>query len=298
MPLLLLMTASANGQTYSIPREGARSGRDVAAVARHRRPTDLLAEHRRLDAALGAMKPQRPGVVDAYVVVAGLDSDRVFGREATEVGRVLARRFDAAERTIVLTAGGEGAVASPANLAIALARVGELADRREDVVVVYTTSHGSAEEGLAYRDAARGQGSISPARYAAMLDDAGLANRLIIASACYSGIFVPRLASPTSVVVSAAAADRSSFGCEPGNDWTFFGDALVNRALRKNQPLAAAFGEAEGLVTGWEAADKVTGSRPQISVGADVGKWLAPLEMRMPAAATQPVGRSPAAAAK
>ena len=36
------------------------------------------------------------GVVDAYVVVAALDADPVFNREAREAGRVLARRFDAA----------------------------------------------------------------------------------------------------------------------------------------------------------------------------------------------------------
>ena len=52
--------------------------------------------------ALAGLKPQRPGVVDAYVVVAALDTDPVFDREAREAGRVLASRFDAAGRTIVL----------------------------------------------------------------------------------------------------------------------------------------------------------------------------------------------------
>jgi hypothetical protein len=30
------------------------------------------------------------------------------------------------------------------------------------------------------------------------------------------------------VVLTAAAADKTSFGCEPSRDWTFFGDALFN----------------------------------------------------------------------
>lgn len=301
LPLTLLTTASATSQTYSIapqPRVPSNTG----WFALHRGPSALLADHRRLTSALGALRPQRKGIIDAYVVVAALDADPVFGREAREVARVLTRRYDAAGRTIVLTAGSlndsdSGAPASPANLALALARVGELADPAEDVVIVYTTSHGSAQEGLAYRDPVRGAGAISPDRLASMLAGAGVSNRLVILSACYSGIFVPRLASATSVVVTAAAADRSSFGCEPGNDWTFFGDALLNRAFRKAQPLAAAFAEARTSVAGWEESGKLQPSNPQISIGGGVSKWLVPLERRTPAAPTQPVGRSPAAGA-
>lgn len=295
--LFLLFTASATSQTYSIADAPARRPRaaDVASVDLHRPPRALLAEHRALSEALDALRPQRPGTVDAFVVVAGLDGDPVFGREAREAARVLARRYDAAGRTIVLTADADAdLVASPQSLALALARVGELADAREDAVVLYATTHGSAETGLAYRDARRGGGAVAPARLAAMLDDAGVRNRLLILSACYSGVFVPRLADANSAVVTAAAKDRSSFGCTPGNDWTFFGDALINRAFRRKQPLAAAFAEARDSVAGWEAAARLEGSKPQISIGARAGRWLDPLEARTPAAATQTVGRSPA----
>lgn len=293
LPAVWLTTGSATGQTFSIERP-QRSMANVAAIGFDRTPRALLADHRRMSAALAALKPERRGVVDAYVVVAGLDSDAVFGREAREAGRVLSRRFDAAGRTIVMAA-EDTAPATPDNLAIALARVGELAGE-EDAVVLYTTSHGSAQEGITFNDRARGRGAISPARLEAMLDDAGIRNRLVIVSACYSGIFVPRLADDRSVVISAAAADRSSFGCSPGNDWTYFGDALVNKALRRAQPLNAVFEEARAAVAEWEVADKSTPSKPQISIGKDVGTWLGPLEARMPKATTAPVGRSPATA--
>jgi hypothetical protein len=62
----------------------------------------------RFDEAVAALQPQRPGTVDAYVVVAALDTAPVFEREAREAGRVLARRFDAQGRTLVL-AEDEGA---------------------------------------------------------------------------------------------------------------------------------------------------------------------------------------------
>ena len=263
------------------------------------RPAEVRqAEQRALAAGLAALKPQRPGTVDAYVVVASLNSDPVFAREAKEAARVLSRRFDSEGRTIVLAAGeGAGGAAlpgSPDNLALALARAGQLADRREDVLVLYTTTHGSPIDGLQYKDPKRGFGWIAPQRFGTMTDGTGMTNRLVIVSACYSGTFLPRLASDSSVAISAAASDRASFGCSPGNDWTYFGDAFVNRALRKPQPLEAAFAEARRLVGQWEAKDRLPGSNPQISIGKDVPRWLAPLEKRMPATPTSPVGRSPA----
>ena len=56
----------------------------------------------RLSSALENLEPQQRGRVDAYVIVAALDTDPVFDREAREAGRVLASRFNAQARTIVL----------------------------------------------------------------------------------------------------------------------------------------------------------------------------------------------------
>ncbi|HYE27353.1 MAG TPA: C13 family peptidase [Allosphingosinicella sp.] len=254
-----------------------------------------LAEHRRLTAALAALAPQRKGVVDAYVIVVGLDSDPVFGREAREAGKVLSRRFDAAGRTLVLAGSdGRGGTRLPRGslhaLSLALARVAELIDAREDVLVLYSTSHG-IPAGITYHDGDEGYGVLTPARLAALLEELGLRNRLLILSACYSGTFVPALWSDTTALFTAASAGRTSFGCAADNDWTFFGDAMINRALRKPQPLATASGEALRLVGEWEAAKKYEPSYPQVSIGSRVDGWLKPLEARMPKTATAPVGK-------
>jgi len=269
---------------------------DGGAQYEHDRPARWsLAEHRRLAAALGPVQPGRRGVVDAYVVSVALDSDPVFGREAREAGRVLARRYDAAGRTVVL-AGSDGAGestlprGSPDNVHAALARVAEAMDVGEDVLILYATSHG-APLGVVYNDGDHGYGAVSPYRLWQTLGELGIVNRMIVVSACYSGVFVPLLASDTSVIVTAAASDRSSFGCVSDNDWTYFGDALVNQALRKPQPLAAAVAEATKLIAGWEGAGQLTPSNPQVSIGAGSARWLAALEGRMPRAATPPVGR-------
>jgi hypothetical protein len=259
-------------------------------------PSQLLTEHRRLSAALDALKPQRPGVVDAFVVVVALDGDPVFSREAREAGRVLATRFDAAGHTIVL-ANDEGsskadAPGSPQSLSLALARAAELMDRNEDVLVLYSTSHGEPDTGLVYKDLKRGGGIISPARLAGMLSSLGFRNRLLIIQACFSGQFVPALKGPGTIVVTAAAADRSSFGCQAGNDWTFFGDALVNHAFRQPLPLDVQLRRASALIAAAEGRERLTPSNPQVNIGSDTAGWLSRLEEREPKSTSEPVGQS------
>ena len=299
---LLLTPASAQRPAYAPPRHtlpppliGDANGAEVAAQAEHgiqieraRPARDMLAEHRRLAAALGALRPQRRGVVDAYVIAVALDSDPVVGREAREAGRVLARRYDAAGRTVVL-AGSEGAapsalpMGSPANLSAALARVAELMDAREDVLILYLTSHG-APIGIVYNDGDQGYGVMAPAWAWRTLRELGIANRLVMVSACYSGAFVPMLMSDTTAIVTASRADRTSFGCRADSDWTFFGDALINQALRRPQPLARGVVEARRLIGGWEAKGKLEPSDPQVSIGRGATRWLAALERRLPPA--------------
>ncbi len=257
-------------------------------------PSELLRERRLLDQALDDLAPQRPGTIDAYVVTVALDSDPVFAREAREAGRVLARRYNAQGRTIVL-AGPDGETGglpkgSIRTLMVTLASVAETMDTSEDVLVLYTTSHG-VPQGLAYHYGNTGYGILSPHALRDSLRDLGLRRRILILSACYSGVFVPFLASPDSAVLTAARADRTSFGCRAENDWTFFGDALINNALRKPQSLEAAASEARNAITQWERAVRVPPSQPQTSIGNATANWLTQLESRIPRRATTPVGR-------
>lgn len=265
------------------------------SLERGRSPQWVLAEHRRLDRTLAALAPQRKGVVDAYVISIALDSDPVFGREAREAGKVLARRYDAEGRTIVLggtngTGPSELANGSLPNLEAALARVAEVMDTKEDVLVLYTTSHG-APFGIVYHDADAGFGYLSPARLASVLSQLGIRNRILLLSACFSGTFLQQLQSPTTAIVTAASNDRTSFGCAAQNDWTFFGDAMINHALRKPQSLVSAGLEAGGLISQWEAEGGITPSNTEVSYGTQIDSWLTPLEARMPKTETAPVGR-------
>ena len=255
---------------------------------------EMLRDRRRLDAALAALAPQRKGVVDAYVVAIALDSEPVFAREAKEAGKVLSHRYNAAGRTVVL-AGPDGKKdeaprGSITSLLITLARIAEVMDPNEDVLVLYSTSHGMPQ-GLAYRYGDTGYGILSPKRLHDVLEELRLQRRMLILSACYSGVFVPVLADRETAILTASAANRTSFGCAPDNDWTFFGDALINHALRKPQPLAQAADEANRLIVDWESRKFLFASLPQVSVGEGAKLWLEALDARIPRVATGPEGK-------
>lgn len=290
--------------THSAPWPGLGSGETPQEIAQslelapelHRAmsPREMLRQRRRLDAALAALEPHRPGVADAYVISIALDSDPVFAREAREAGRVLARRYGAEGRTLVL-AGPDGEVdnvprGSISALMVALASLAEKMDPAEDVLVLYSTSHG-LPQGLAYHYEDSGYGILSPKRLKEVLGELRIEKRLLLLSACYSGIFVPELASEDTAIITASAANRASFGCQPDNDWTFFGDALVNRALRKPQGLLMAHREATLAIADWEARMRVPASLPQARIGNAALTWLNAIEGNMPQVATAPVGK-------
>ena len=250
-----------------------------------------LTQHRLLESAITSLKSQRRGVIDAYVVVVALDGDPVFQREAKETAKVLSRRYGAAGRTILLATGTtDNPAGSPANITTILAAVAAKMDRDEDVLVLYTTSHGSDKVGIIYKDGTNGFGMMGPRRLGDVINGLGIKRRLVMISACYSGIFIPPLSGDESIIITAASPVRTSFGCSPGNDWTFFGDALVNHALRTPQSLQAATQNSNKLISEWEKKMKLTPSEPQFSIGAKANIWLKQLEARMPKKRTALVG--------
>ena len=255
---------------------------------------EIVAQRKRLDSALARLQPQRPGQVDAYVVSIALDSDPVFAREARQSARVLSDRYQSAGRTLTL-AGPDGTKndqpkGSIETLLVSLAHIADLMDTSEDVLVLYTTSHGN-KLGLAYHYGDTGFGILSPARLKSALEELGIERRILIISACHSGVFVPALAARHTAILTASAAERNSFGCQPENDWTFFGDALINNELRKPQSLSDAARAAALQIAGWESQQRLLASLPQSAFGAGVSQWLPQLEARIPQVASRPVGR-------
>jgi hypothetical protein len=107
-----------------------------------------------------------------------------------------------------------------------------------------------------------------------MLNATHVRYRAVVISACYSGVFIPRLANPNSLVVTAADANHSSFGCEDRAKWTYFGDAFFNVALRRTTRLKDAFALARALVGQREARNGFVPSHPQMAGGENVEPLL------------------------
>jgi hypothetical protein len=97
---------------------------------------------------------------------------------------------------------------------------------------------------------------------------------VIIVSACYSGSLIGDLRSPRRIVITAARADRSSFGCGSESKITYFGDAFLAHALNRNADFIGAFDHARATIAGWERHEHLTPSQPQIDIGAGIAAQL------------------------
>jgi hypothetical protein len=250
---LAAVAPAALAQPQGDPLRGQFGAIEIAlSPAEAARDVTLMAE------AIAKLPPQRPGVVDTYVLSASFWNDPVFEREASEAAGILARRYDATDRTLILSA-GKGAnqprlypAADPNNFNAALGAIGRIIDPKEDLVAIFVTSHGGQDGAVAIQEAGRMGGALRAVHLRNSLAASGINTKLVIVSACFSGHFILPFSDPNTVVLTAAAADKTSFGCEPSRDWTFFGDALFNHALRGGGSLMSAYNEALTLITRWE----------------------------------------------
>src|SRR5712692_6041696 len=174
-----------------------------------------------------------PAVEDARkvsVVSFGLFGDQgVFRSEATGAARVVAGRFGSAPIDVQYNS-KEGGGATIEGLAMSLQAAANRMDADNDILFLILTSHGS-RAGLAVK-AGRLTQTLTPSNLADMLTRTGMRYKVVVISACYSGVFIPRLANPDRLLITAADADHPSFGCRDKAKWTYFGDAFFNVALR------------------------------------------------------------------
>jgi hypothetical protein len=206
------------------------------------------------------------------VVSFGLFGDQgVFRREATGAAEIVANRFETGPVDVQYNSRA-GGTATVEGLAKALQAEARRLDAENDVLFVVLTSHGSPD-GLVVK-AGRLIQTLTPSDLAAMLARTGVRHKVVVISACYSGVFVRRLASPDLLVITAADARHSSFGCEDRARWTYFGDAFFNIALRHATSLKDAFVLARALVRKRELHEHFDPSNPQMAGGANVEPLL------------------------
>ena len=205
------------------------------------------------------------------VVSFGLFGDQgVFRSEATGAARVVADRFGSAPINVQYNS-KKGGGATIEGLAMSLAAANGM-DADNDILFLILTSHGSPA-GLAVK-AGRLTQTLTPSKLADMLAWTGVRHKVVVISACYSGVFIPRLANPDVLVITAADANHPSFGCQDKAKWTYFGDAFFNVALRRARSLKEAFIVARALVRKRELREQFEPSNPLMAGGANVQPLL------------------------
>jgi hypothetical protein len=206
------------------------------------------------------------------VVSFGLFGDQgVFRNEAIGAAQVMTDRFETGPVDVRYNS-RKGGNATIEALATSLQTAANGLDAEKDVLFLILTSHGSPE-GLAIK-AGRLTQTLTPSRLADMLARTGVRHKVVVISACYSGVFIPRLANPDVLVITAADANHPSFGCQDKARWTYFGDAFFNVALRQAASLKDAFVEARTLVRKRELHEHFEPSNPLMAGGANVQPLL------------------------
>ena len=214
------------------------------------------------------------GTRKTAVVSFGLSGEQdVFRSEATGAASVLANRFGG-DPVIVRFNTRKSSDATIEALSTTLETAGKRIESSTGVLFLILTSHGSPD-GLNVT-VGRKSTTLTPLRLTGMLNRAGVQYKVVIISACYSGVFIPHLATADTLVITAADANHPSFGCEERAKWTYFGDAFFNVALRRSETLRDAFTLASSLILRRELRNGFEPSHPQMAGGANVEPLLVP----------------------
>lgn len=98
----------------------------------------------------------------------------------------------------------------------------DLTAKAQGGCLIYFSSHG-APTGVVVD-----QSILPPGLLAAMLDrTCGERPTVVVISACFSGAFVPDLATGNRMVLTAARRDRTSFGCGETDRYPYFDDCFL-----------------------------------------------------------------------
>ena len=134
--------------------------------------------------------------------------------------------------------------------------------------LVFVTSHGAPYRGLYLSSAGEMLSPHSLDR--ALVQGCGNAPTVVVASGCFSGTFAqPPMARTNRVILTAARADRVSFGCGAGFTYTVYDRCLLG-SLDKGGTWQDAAGAIKACVEQEERRQGVTPSLPQTWFGSAV----------------------------
>jgi Peptidase C13 family len=249
--------------------------------------TVLFEQSLRIDQALAAIPADAsPSPKAFFLGFAGVGEQKVFAQEIGLASRVLAERYGMQNRALSLINDQRdlerAPLASVSGLKYALRGLADRMNLSNDVLFLVISSHGASEPAIAVSNSDLPLNDMTDQDLAEALSDSGIKWRVIIISACYAGGFIDALKGPRTIVIAAAAADRTSFGCSNDRDLTYFGEAFFRDALPEARSLRDAFDRAKSAIELRERREHVDASKPQAYFGAELEAKLAAMKDRAP----------------
>jgi Peptidase C13 family len=235
----------------------------------------MYAQPELMQNAVEQLLPRTRGKTNLYLIgFAGDGDENVFRNEVEFVERQFVERFDDAGHTLLLINNpatvSQRPLASLTNLGTAIDAVAERMDLDQDILLLFLTSHGSREHELYVGLDPLPLDQIAPKDLSDLFADAHIRYKVIVISACYSGGFIDALKDDTTMVITAARADRASFGCGTESEITDFSRAFFVEGLNHSDSFPAAFAVASSLIDAWETRDDEEHSYPQIATTAQI----------------------------
>jgi hypothetical protein len=263
------------------------------------RPPPADAQRTTLLAAVARMDRGNVAGGDIYFVgFAGFGEQKVFRKEAELARQVFGSRFATGNRSLLLVNDVHDRRTYPLatydNLRIAVDAVGRRMHPDRDTLVLMLTSHGNDEDGIAITNGKMPEDALSPEDLRMILNESHIRWRVIIVSACYSGIFIPVLKNDSTLIMTAADSRHSSFGCDDTRDLTYFGEALLHDALPHACSLNQAYTDTARIIRQREADEGEIHSNPRLFVGPGIAARLGQLDAAAARGCTAPPARPPA----
>lgn len=270
--LLPYFMVSGNSQLWMPRYEKSTSDEDENRWDNARNENMLYQQHKLLDDQLSKIAFSRNQEPQLYLVsVAGYGSQNVFMREVLSVKKLFDERFGTQNHSIALINNPETvtqySIASVTAIQKTLTDIGNKMNKENDTLFLFMTSHGAKDYQFSLSLWPYTMNEMTPEVLLKILDDSDIKNRVIVVSACYSGGFVPKLANENTLVMSASRDDRNSHGCSHEAEWTFFGKAYFDEALRETKDFEAAFYKAQEAINKREETEQLKHSEPQIAIG-------------------------------
>ncbi len=232
-----------------------------------------------LQRSLDALLPSDEKKIELYsLVIAGYGTEEVFRRESKFIEHLFTEQYRNHNTAIYLSNSqrslDEHPIATRTSIRASVEKIAERMDKDHDIFFLYITSHGSKNKTIALTHNGLALADIDAKWLGDLLKATGIKHRIVVLSACFSGGFIDDIGDENTLVMTAASAEKTSFGCADDSLFTYFGKAYFKESLKPGVDFEQAFYRARELVEVWEKEQKITPSEPQIRINPKVSEYM------------------------